>query len=79
MCNMRFSDLLQVPLSSVNQNNRDIGIRAAKIALEIIEAKEAISPQSVLLPVKLTVSARILSAVSERTQQPRISGTRVLT
>ncbi len=51
--NMRFSDLLRVPLSSIDQNSQLIGDRAARIALQLIEAGGAIAPESVLLPVKL--------------------------
>jgi LacI family transcriptional regulator len=51
--NMRFSDLLRVPLSSIDQNNQLIGDRAARIALDLIEAKGSAAPESVLLPVEL--------------------------
>ncbi len=51
--NMRFSDLLRVPLSSIDQNNQLIGDRAARIALDLIEAKRTVPPEFVLLPVKL--------------------------
>ena len=51
--NMRFSDLLRVPLSSIDQNNRAVGDHAARIALEIIEAKGDVPPRSISVPVSL--------------------------
>ena len=51
--NMRYSDILGVPLSSVDQNNKRIGDHAAKFALKAIESKGEGSPETILLPVRL--------------------------
>ena len=55
--NVRYSGLLRVPLSSVDQDTAAIGERAAKLALSVVESKNApAKPRTVL--VTPTVVAR---------------------
>lgn len=52
--NVHYSGLLRVPLTSVDQQSRLIGERAAKLALSLVEAKGAPTrPRTVLLEPKL--------------------------
>jgi LacI family transcriptional regulator len=51
--NIRFADLLRVPLSSIDQNSYQIGERAAHLALNLIESGKASASQEVILPVQL--------------------------
>jgi LacI family transcriptional regulator len=50
--NIRFADLLRVPLSSVDQNTYQIGERAAQLALKLIESKTA-PPRQIILSIRL--------------------------
>jgi len=51
--NVRYSDFLRVPLSSVDQDSEAIGDRAGKLALTLVEAKGAVRPKSILIEPKL--------------------------
>ena len=51
--NVRYSDFLRVPLSSVDQDSEAIGDRAANLALTLVEAKDTPRPKTVLLSPKL--------------------------
>ena len=53
--NIRHSDFLRVPLTTVDQNSIAMGERAAKLALSLIESKTALKPRTVLLESKLVV------------------------
>ena len=53
--NVRYSDFLRVPLTSVDQDCEAIGERAGKLALGLIESKIALKPKSVLLEPRLVV------------------------
>ena len=53
--NLRYAELLRVPLSSIDQNSASIGERAAKLALSLIESKGTARPRTILLPPKLAV------------------------
>ena len=53
--NVHYSDLLRVPLSTVDQGSSTIGSTAAKILLKCIQSKEPPEPQSVQLPPELIV------------------------
>jgi LacI family transcriptional regulator len=54
--NVRYAQLLRVPLSSVDQNSSGIGERAARLALALIEAKGApVRPRTVLLKPTVVV------------------------
>ncbi len=65
--NVRYSQYLRVPLSSVDQDSSGIGERAARLALALIEAKGAPArPKTVLL--EPTVAAR---ESTKRSRAPR--------
>lgn len=51
--NLRYAELLRVPLSSIDQDSASIGERAAKLALSLIESKGTVRPRTILLPPKL--------------------------
>ena len=51
--NVRYSDFLRVPLTSVDQDSEAIGDRAAMLALSLVEAKGDVRPKTVLLAPKL--------------------------
>ena len=51
--NVRYSDFLRVPLTSVDQDSEAIGDRAANLALTLVEAKDTPRPKTVLLAPKL--------------------------
>ncbi|HEX4229206.1 MAG TPA: LacI family DNA-binding transcriptional regulator [Bryobacteraceae bacterium] len=53
--NVHYSDLLRVPLSTVDQGSSTIGAAAAKMLLACIESKQPPEPKSVQLPPKLIV------------------------
>jgi LacI family transcriptional regulator len=53
--NIRHSDFLRVPLTTVDQNSIAIGERAARLALTLIESKTPLKPRSILLEAKLVV------------------------
>ena len=58
--NVHYASLLRVPLSSVDQESESIGERAGKLALKLIESKNSLRPQTVLLPPKLIARASSL-------------------
>ena len=51
--NIRFADLLRVPLSSVDQNSYQIGERAAELALKLIESRKPLPSEQIVLPIQL--------------------------
>lgn len=53
--NVHYSDLLRVPLSTVDQSSSVIGETAAELLAHCIEEKKAIPPRRVLIPPKLIV------------------------
>jgi LacI family transcriptional regulator len=62
--NVHYSDLLRVPLSTVDQSATDIGETAARILVECMRAKTPPSPRCVLIAPRLIVreSSRRTSA-----------------
>ncbi|HWR37414.1 MAG TPA: LacI family DNA-binding transcriptional regulator [Clostridia bacterium] len=52
---VHYSDLLKVPLSTINQNSTGIGETAAEILLECMETKKARAPKCILFPPRLVV------------------------
>ncbi len=58
--NVRYSQFLRVPLSSVDQRSPEIGSRAGTMAITLIEAKSPPKPASILL--ELSVVARASTA-----------------
>jgi len=62
--NLLYSEHLRVPLSSVDQNSIEMGERAARLALSLLEAGVPPRPKTILLESKLiprTSSARLVS------------------
>lgn len=53
--NIRFADLLRVPLSSIDQNSYQIGDCAARLALQLIESRKPLPSQQIVLPVELVL------------------------
>lgn len=51
--NIRFADLLRVPLSSIDQKSDQIGAQAAQLALKLIESRESLPPRQIVLPIEL--------------------------
>jgi LacI family transcriptional regulator len=51
--NVHYSDLLRVPLSTIDQSSSLIGENAAALLLDLIEARSPQQPRTVLLPPKL--------------------------
>lgn len=51
--NIRFADLLRVPLSSIDQDSDQIGTQAAQLALKLIDSGKSIPPRQVVLPIQL--------------------------
>jgi LacI family transcriptional regulator len=47
--NMHYSDLFQVPLSTIDQNSSEMGSKAAEILLSLIDAKRPRGPRTILL------------------------------
>jgi LacI family transcriptional regulator len=55
--NIRFADLLRVPLSSIDQDSYQIGDRAAGLALQLIESHEPTRSEQIVLPIRLVTRA----------------------
>jgi LacI family transcriptional regulator len=54
--NATFADLMKIPLTSVDQQSEEIGKRAAKLALSILERAPS-RPKQVVLEPKLVARA----------------------
>jgi LacI family transcriptional regulator len=55
--NVHYDDLLIVPLTSVDQDSRNLGDCAAKLAMSTIKRKGEGPPKSMIMPAKLIVRA----------------------
>lgn len=53
--NVHYSDLLRVPLSTVDQSSSAIGERAAELLARCIEEKSPLQPQRIFLPPRLII------------------------
>jgi len=53
--NVHYSDVLRVPLTTVDQGTSEMGTRAAELVLERIAAKRMLRPKRVLIPPRLVV------------------------
>ncbi len=51
--NVHYSDILRVPLSTIDLNSSTIGRRAAELLLDMLEANKPRPPQTVLVPFEL--------------------------
>jgi LacI family transcriptional regulator len=61
--NIRYADLLKVPLTSIDQKSYQIGERAADLALALISAKSPTEAKEILLPIELVARQSTLGAV----------------
>lgn len=69
--NVRYSDYLQVPLSSIDQVTSELGARAGTLALELISNPSS-SPQHIRIEPRLVVRASsIASSSTDRKALPR--------
>jgi LacI family transcriptional regulator len=50
---IHYSDLLAVPLTTIDQGTRRIGVLAAELLMARIGAKRAMKPETILIPPKL--------------------------
>lgn len=55
--NVRYADFLRVPLTSVDQDCEGMGELAAKMAVDLVEAKRSVPPRAVLIEPKLVIRA----------------------
>ncbi len=53
--NVHYSDLLAVPLTTIDQDTCQIGTQAAELLIERIGLKRAVRPRKILIPPKLVV------------------------
>jgi len=69
--NTRYSEMLRVPLTTVDQESAMIGERAAKLALTLIDTKGPARPRTILLEPKVIARASSLrSANQDSTDTP---------
>ena len=55
--NVHYSDLLRVPLSTIDQSSSQIGESAARLLLECMQASEPIKPRRIIIEPRLVVRA----------------------
>jgi LacI family transcriptional regulator len=55
--NMRYSDILRIPLSTVDQCTAEMGQQAAHVLLDSIATKKAVKPRQIVIPPRLIVRA----------------------
>jgi LacI family transcriptional regulator len=53
--NVHYSDVLAVPLTTVDQGTSEIGTRAAELLLERIGSKGVLRPKTILIPPRLVI------------------------
>lgn len=51
--NLHYSDILRVPLSTVDLNSRLVGEQAAELLLKRLQSSEPLSPEQVVIPFEL--------------------------
>lgn len=51
--NVRYAEALRVPLSSIDQDSAQLGIRAAELALSLVEGKSIPRPKQIVIQPKL--------------------------
>ena len=57
--NVHYSDLLAVPLTTVDQGTSQTGRRAAALLLQLISSKRSLRPRKILLSPKLVIQNRL--------------------
>jgi LacI family transcriptional regulator len=75
---IHYSDMLRVPLSTVNQSSFQIGESAAQLLLECMESKTPLSPKRILFPARLVVRESSLRCQSSLGQPRALRGGRML-
>jgi LacI family transcriptional regulator len=55
--NLRYDDLLIVPLTSIDQDSHNLGVSAAKLAMSIVKRKPGATAKNLIMPVKLVMRA----------------------
>ncbi len=58
--NVKYASELRVPLSSIDQDSETLGARAARLALSLMNSKQASPPEEILIPPKLVPRASSL-------------------
>ncbi len=53
--NLRYSDILRVPLSSIDQSAEVIGEHAARLVLKLLQSKNRATPRRILIPSTLVI------------------------
>jgi LacI family transcriptional regulator len=66
--NLSLSAYLEVPLSSVDQGTQELGERAAKLALSLVESKKPETPKTALIQPRVVARA---STIGSSPAQPR--------
>jgi LacI family transcriptional regulator len=66
--NVHYSDLLRVPLSTIDQSSSAIGEMAGELLVQSMEAKTAPRPKQILIPPRLLVRES-----SQKTQHPPVA------
>lgn len=63
--NVHYSDVLAVPLTTVDQGTSEIGTRAAELLLERIGSKRVLRPKTILIPPRLMIRQSTQRRVTE--------------
>ncbi|MFY9647287.1 MAG: LacI family DNA-binding transcriptional regulator [Terriglobales bacterium] len=71
--NVRYSDVLAVPLTTVDQGTCQMGTRAAKLLLERIGRKHPMRPEKILIPPQLVERESTARVPEKLTGRPAIS------
>ena len=69
---IHYTDMLRIPLSTVNQSSFQIGERAAERLLECMESKTPLPPKRILFPPRLVVRESSLRCQSSLGQARRL-------
>lgn len=72
--NIRYADLLRVPLTSIDQKSYQIGERAAELALTLIDAKSPVKAREIILPIELVARHSTVGRVAVQPGAPKSSG-----
>jgi LacI family transcriptional regulator len=51
--NLHYSDILRVPLSTIDLNSRLVGERAAELLIQRLHSSEPLPPEQVVIPFEL--------------------------
>jgi len=68
--NVHYSDLLAVPLTTIDQGTGEIGRQAAELLLQRIDAKRPLTPRRVLISPRLVIRKSSLRRASLNHRQP---------